>query len=70
MPKIPGIGSEQAIRVLNKIGFQVIRKGKHIIMSDGQTRLVIPHSNSINPYTMGAIAQDAGLTPKEFKDLL
>ncbi len=70
MPKIPGISSEQAVRVFEKIGFRVIREGKHIVMSDGITRLTIPRHNPINAFTMGAIARDAGLTPEEFRKLL
>ncbi len=67
MPKIPGISPAQAVRVLEKAGFQVIRQGRHIVMSDGLTRLTIPRHNPINAYTMGAIARDADLTVEEFK---
>jgi len=67
MPKIPGISPAQAVRALEKVGFRVIREGKHIVISDGLTRLTIPRHNSINAYTMGAIARDADLTPEEFK---
>jgi predicted RNA binding protein YcfA (HicA-like mRNA interferase family) len=70
MPKIPGISSARAIEALQKRGFRIIRQGKHIIMSDGTTRLMIPRHNPINAYTMGAIARDADLTPEEFKKLL
>ena len=70
MPKIAGISQSQAERVLKKLGYRVIRQGKHIIMSDGITRLTIPRHSPINAYTMGAIAADAGLTPAEFKKLL
>lgn len=70
MPKIPGINSEQAVRALEKIGYRVVRQGKHIVMSDGLTRLTIPRQNPINAFTMGAIARDAGLTPDEFRKLL
>ncbi len=70
MPKIPGISSSQAVRVLEKAGFRVIREGKHTVMSDGVTRLTIPRHNPVNAYTMGAIARDAGLTPDEFRNLL
>jgi len=70
MPKIPGINAEQAVRVFEKIGFRTIREGRHIVMSDGIVRLTIPRHTPINAYTMGAIARDAGLSPREFKDLL
>jgi len=53
MPKIPGISSAQAIQALEKRGFRIIRQGKHITMSDGITRLMIPRHNPINAYTMG-----------------
>ena len=70
MPKIPGVSSTRAVRALQKTGFHVIRKGKHIVMSNGQVRLTVPRKNPVNAYTMGAIATDAGLTPDEFKKLL
>ena len=70
MPRIPGISYKKAIRALSKIGFRIIREGKHTIMSNGQVRLTIPRHNKINAFTMGALAADAGLTPDEFKALL
>jgi predicted RNA binding protein YcfA (HicA-like mRNA interferase family) len=70
MPRIPGISSEQAVRVFERLGYRVTRQGRHIVMSDGLTRLVIPRHTPINACTMGAIAQDANLSPQEFKKLL
>lgn len=70
MPKLPGISSQLAVRVFEKMGYRIIRQGGHIVMSNGGTRLVIPRTNPINAYTMGAIAQDAGLTPEEFRKML
>jgi predicted RNA binding protein YcfA (HicA-like mRNA interferase family) len=70
MPKIPGISAEQAVRVFEKMGYRIVRQGKHIVMSDGNSRLIIPRHNSIHSITMGTIAKDAGLSPQEFKKLL
>ena len=70
MPRIPGIGFETAVRALKKIGFAIVREGKHTVLSNGVTILVIPRHATINAYTMGAIAKDAGLTPREFLDLV
>ncbi len=70
MPKLPGISAQEAVRVLSKIGFRVIREGKHIVMSDGMVRVTLPRANPINAFTMGAIARDAGLSPEEFRKLL
>ncbi|MEM6336413.1 MAG: type II toxin-antitoxin system HicA family toxin [Bacteroidota bacterium] len=69
MPKLPGIKHKTAIRALQKAGFQVVREGKHTIMSDGRRILTIPRSNPINAYTMAGIVRDAGLTIEEFKRL-
>jgi predicted RNA binding protein YcfA (HicA-like mRNA interferase family) len=70
MPKLPGISHHDAVRVFKKVGFWIAREGKHTIMSNGKVRLTIPRHNSINPFTMGSIAADAGLTPERFKELL
>jgi predicted RNA binding protein YcfA (HicA-like mRNA interferase family) len=70
MPSIPGIGHQQAIRALEKVGFKVIREGKHTVMSDGERLVTIPRHNPVNAFTMGGIARDAGLTPDAFRRLL
>ena len=70
MPSIPGVGHQQAIRVLEKVGFKVIREGKHTVMSDGERLVTIPRHNPVNAFTMGGIARDAGLTPDAFRRLL
>jgi len=70
MPKLSGVRHQDAVRVLEKSGYRIIRQSGHIIMSNGQTRLVIPRANPIDPYTMGSIARDAGMTPDEFRRLL
>jgi predicted RNA binding protein YcfA (HicA-like mRNA interferase family) len=70
MPRIPGVSHQAAVRALRKAGFEVVRQGKHIVMSDGQRILTIPRANPINAFTMGGIARDAGLSVDEFKDLL
>ena len=70
MPKLPGIRHQDAIRVFQKLGYRIIRPSGHVIMSNGVTRLVIPRHNPIDPFTMGAIARDAGMTTEEFRNLL
>jgi predicted RNA binding protein YcfA (HicA-like mRNA interferase family) len=70
MPRIPGIGQRDAVRVFEKLGYRVVRQSGHIVMSNGATRLVIPRHSPINAITMGSIARDAGLTPDQFRALL
>lgn len=69
MPKPPGIRHKDAIRVLEKAGWRVIREGKHTIMGKGSVAIPIPWHNPIDPFTMGGIAKSAGLTPEQFRDL-
>jgi len=70
MPKIAGVRHLDAVRVFEKLGFRIIRQSGHIVVSNGETRLIVPRANPIDPYTMGSIARDAGITPDEFRRLL
>lgn len=70
MPSIPGVSHQRAVRALRKVGFEIVREGKHIVMSDRRRILTIPRANPVNAFTMGGIARDAGLTVDEFRELL
>jgi predicted RNA binding protein YcfA (HicA-like mRNA interferase family) len=70
MPKLPGINHLRAIRALEKAGFHIDRQGRHVFMSKGALRVVIPRNNPVDAYTMAAIVRDAELTIQQFKDLL
>ncbi len=70
MPRLPGINHLRAVTALEKVGFRVVRQGKHVVMSDGVRFLTIPRNNPINAFTMGGIVRDAGLTVDEFRELL
>ena len=41
-----------------------------MVMTDGSRILTIPRHNPVNAYTMGAIVRDAGLSERQFRDLL
>ena len=70
MPKLPGIGQKDAVRVLEKRGFRLVRQGKHITLSNGAVLVQVLRHSVINAYTMGYIAKVAGLTPEQFRELL
>jgi predicted RNA binding protein YcfA (HicA-like mRNA interferase family) len=70
VPKIPGIKHLDVVRVLEKVGFSVVRQSKHIIMSDGSRILTIPRNNPVNAFTLGGLVRDAGLTVEQFRALL
>jgi len=67
---IPGIDHTRAVRAFQRAGFWISRQSKHVIMTDGTRIITIPRSNPINGYTLAAVVRDAGLTEKEFRDLL
>ncbi|MDA1330814.1 MAG: type II toxin-antitoxin system HicA family toxin, partial [Chloroflexi bacterium] len=70
MPKLPGVNHLDAVRALEKAGFRIARQGKHIVMTNGGRVLTIPRHNPVNAFTMGRIAQDAGLTVEALRKLL
>src|SRR5436309_10746810 len=70
MPRVAGINHLTAIRALEKAGFQIIRQGKHVVMSDGTRQVTLPRHNPIKAFTMGGIVRDAGLTVEAFRELL
>jgi len=64
------LSSDRAVRAFSKAGFKIIKQGKHIGMSDGVHRIIIPRHPRVNPYTLKGIIKDAGLTEEQFKALL
>jgi predicted RNA binding protein YcfA (HicA-like mRNA interferase family) len=70
MPRLPGVNHLDAIRALEKVGFHILRQGKHVVMTNGSCKITIPRHNPVNAITMGGIARDAGYTVDEFRKLL
>ena len=67
---MPGVSHLHAVRALEKVGFRVVRQGKHVVMTDGVRVLTIPRHNPVNAIIMGVIVRAAGLTVDEFRKLL
>jgi len=70
MGGIAGIPHQRAVRALQKVGFAIVREGRHIVMQKDQKLITIPRHDPVNPHTMAGIVRDAGLTPDQFKKLL
>jgi predicted RNA binding protein YcfA (HicA-like mRNA interferase family) len=70
LPSIPSVNHLDAVRALEKVGFRILRQGKHIVMSNGVRIVTIPRHNPVNAFTMGGIARDAGLSVEQFRELL
>jgi predicted RNA binding protein YcfA (HicA-like mRNA interferase family) len=70
VPKVADVNHRDAVRALQKAGFQIAREGKHIVMTDGQRIVTVPRHNPVNAFTMGGLVRDAGLTVEQFRELL
>ena len=72
--KLPAVKPREAIRALEKTGWEVHRqKGSHVSMHrEGALNLVvIPlHTRDLPKGTLHSILEDAGLTTEEFLELL
>ena len=49
MPRLPGISQKDAVRVFQKLGYRIVRESGHLILSNGECRLVIPNSSASCP---------------------
>ncbi|EHQ36250.1 type II toxin-antitoxin system HicA family toxin [Methanoplanus limicola] len=74
MSKLPVISSFEAIKALNKLGYDIDHQtGSHIILRQGKEphrRLTIPNHQEIAKGTIISIIKQAGLTREEFLKLL
>jgi predicted RNA binding protein YcfA (HicA-like mRNA interferase family) len=71
MPKLPRISSKEAIKALERLGFEEIRQtGSHVVMKkitlDGQIGCVVPIHRELKVGTLSGILKQARVTPEEF----
>jgi predicted RNA binding protein YcfA (HicA-like mRNA interferase family) len=74
MPKIIPIPARKLVKLLEKLGFEIVRqKGSHIIMMDkNRRRIVIPShpGKDIKPSLVRVIIKEVGISREEFFELL
>ena len=71
MPKLKRVSGEEAIRALEKLGFEQVRqRGSHVILkkedSTGLVGCVIPLHRELAIGNLRGILRQAGVTPDEF----
>lgn len=71
MPRLPRISGHEAIRVLERLGFEFIRqKGSHVVLKkqtpDGAVGCTVPLSRQLAVGTLAGILRQAQVTPEEF----
>ncbi|MBI4299052.1 MAG: type II toxin-antitoxin system HicA family toxin [Chloroflexi bacterium] len=74
MRRLPrGLSGNEVVRALQRAGFYFKRqKGSHIVLrrDDPFAQVVVPAHRNIDPGTLLAILDGAGLTLEEFMELL
>lgn len=71
MPRLPRISSREAIRVLERLGFEQVRQtGSHVVMKketpSGVIGCVVPVHRELKVGTLSGIIRQAQITPEEF----
>ncbi len=72
MPRLPALKAQQVVKALERAGFIFVRqKGSHRILVKGSIGVTVPmHNKDLKRGTLKHIVKQAGLTLKEFLDLL
>ena len=66
------LSAKRVITALQRGGFWIAKTfgKKHVGMTNGTRKIIVPRATRVNPYTLKGIIRDAGLTDEEFKKLL
>jgi predicted RNA binding protein YcfA (HicA-like mRNA interferase family) len=75
MPRLRRVSGREAIRVLEKLGFEQVRqRGSHVVLKkdtlEGATGCVVPLHRELAIGTLRGILKQAGVTPDEFMEKL
>jgi predicted RNA binding protein YcfA (HicA-like mRNA interferase family) len=67
MPKLPHVSGVEAVRVLQRLGFEMIRqKGSHIVMRRGPSGCIVPNHREVKIGTLAGVLRQAGISADEF----
>lgn len=67
MPSLPVVSGAEAIRALEKLGFEVKRqRGSHVVLRNGSTVCVVPKHNQLKVGTLSGVLKQAGVSAEEF----
>ena len=71
MPKLPHVSGQEAVRALQRLGFEVSRqRGSHIVMRRGSAGCVVPNHREIKAGTLAGVLRQAGVSVDEFISVL
>lgn len=67
MPKLPRVSGAEAVRALQKLGFEKARQsGSHVVMKRGAKGCVVPMHAELKAGTLAGLLRQAEVTADEF----
>jgi predicted RNA binding protein YcfA (HicA-like mRNA interferase family) len=67
MPKLPRVSGADALRALERLGFEKVRqKGSHVVMRRGPKGCVVPLHTELKVGTLAGVLRQAEVSPEEF----
>jgi predicted RNA binding protein YcfA (HicA-like mRNA interferase family) len=67
MPKLPRVSGAEALKALQKLGFEKVRQsGSHVITRRGTKGCVVPMHAELKLGTLSGILRQAAVSPEEF----
>jgi predicted RNA binding protein YcfA (HicA-like mRNA interferase family) len=67
MPKLPRISGAEALRALERLGFERVRqKGSHVVIRRGSKGCVVPLHAELKVGTLAGLLRQADVSPEEF----
>ena len=71
MPKMPRVSGAEAIRSLQRLGFEKIRQsGSHVVMRRGSKGCVVPMHPELKTGTLAGLLRQADVSINEFIETL
>ncbi len=67
MPELPVVSGAEVVRVLEHLGFHVVRqRGSHVMLRNGVARCVVPLHRELKRGTLGGVLRQAEVHPDDF----
>ena len=67
MPKLPIVSGQDAVRALQRLGFEVTRqRGSQIVMRRGSSGCVVANHREIKVGTLSGLIRQAGISVEDF----
>ena len=67
MPKLPRVSGAEALRALQRLGFEKVRQsGSHVVAREGSKGCVIPMHSELKVGTLAGLLRQADVAPEDF----